>query len=161
VTVIVRKDNVEIQKFSGPSRLLLGEGSYTVEGRNPRGQITSQSVDIKAGESTSVRLGFAVLDLEMEEFDPSQWARAGTWYARRGPARFALYSQPRPVGRISFTFKPPGRKMGVLGSQHVKWVVAFTNDKNYVLIDLDSKEIGRTLVTDGKEIDLPRVAHKI
>ena len=74
---------------------------------------------------------------------------------------FALYNQARTLGRITFAFNPPGRKLGLLGSQHVKWVVAFTNDKNYVLIDLDSKELVRSVVSDGKKIDLPKLAHKI
>ena len=160
VSVIVRKDNTPLQQFVGPRKLTLGEGAYIIEGRNADGQSTSQSVELKAGESASVRLRLAA-SLGMERFDLSQWMKNEMRYGRRGPARFALYNQTRTLGRITFTFNPPGRKLGLLGSQHVKWVVGFTNDKNYVLIDLDSKELVRSVVSDGKKIDLPKVAHKI
>jgi hypothetical protein len=85
--------------------------------------------------------------------------RCGTGAA--DPCAFALYNRGRTLGRITFAFNPPGRKLGVLGSQHVKWVVAFTNDKNYVLIDLDNKELVRSVVSDGKKVDLLKLAHKI
>ncbi len=160
VSVIVRKDNTQLQQFVGPRKLTLGEGAYIIEGRNADGQSTSQSVELKAGESASVRLRLAA-SLGMEGFDLSQWMKNEMWYGRRGSARFALYNQTRTLGRITFAFNPPGRKLGLLGSQHVKWVVAFTNDKNYVLIDLDSKELVRSVVSDGKKIDLPKLAHKI
>jgi tetratricopeptide (TPR) repeat protein len=160
VSVIVRKDNTPLQQFVGPRKLTLGEGAYIIEGRNADGRSTSQSVELKAGESASVRLRLAA-SLGMEGFDLSQWMKNEMWYGRRGSARFALYNQARTLGRITFAFNPPGRKLGLLGSQHVKWVVAFTNDKNYVLIDLDSKELVRSVVSDGKKIDLPKLAHKI
>jgi hypothetical protein len=160
VTVTVRKDNTPVQQFVGPRKLSLAEGSYTVEGRNVEGQSTSQSVQIRAGETASVHLRLAA-SLGMDAFDLSQWAKTGMGYARRGPGRFALYNQARSLARISFTFRPPGRKLGLLGSQHVKWVVAFASDKNYVLIDLDSKDLSRSVVSDGKRIDLPKAAHKI
>jgi hypothetical protein len=160
VSVIVRKDNTPLQQFVGPRKLTLGEGAYIIEGRNADGQSTSQSVELKAGESASVRLRVAA-SLGMEGFDLSQWMKNEMWYGRRGAARFALYNQGRTLGRITFAFNPPARKLGLLGSQHVKWVVAFTNDKNYVLIDLDSKELVRSVVSDGKKIDLPKLAHKI
>jgi hypothetical protein len=159
VNVIVRKDNTPLQQFVGPRKLTLGEGAYIIEGRNADGQSTSQSVQLKAGEAVSVRLRLAAI-LGMEGFDLSQWMKNEMWYGRRGPARFALYNQGRTLGRITFAFNPPGRKLGLLGS-HVKWVVAFTNDKNYVLIDLDSKELVRSVVSDGKKIDLLKPAHKI
>jgi eukaryotic-like serine/threonine-protein kinase len=159
VTVTVRKDNNAVDQFLGPRKLSLAEGSYTIEGRNPDGQTTSQSVELKAGESASVRLRLTAI-LGMEGFDPAQWTKTDMWYTRRGGGRFALYNQARALGRITFAFNPPGRRL-LGGAQHVKWAVAFTNDKNHVLIDLDSKELTRSVVTDGKKTDILRLTHKL
>src|SRR5262245_8179891 len=160
VTVIVRRDNNQVQQFTGSRKLPLGEGAYIVDGRTSDGRTTSRSVQLHAGGTETVRLTF-VADRRMEGFGAKVWTLADTWYRRTSNnPRFALYDA-MPPGTFQFTFNPPGKALGVFGGAHVKLVVAFRNERNYILFDLDRSELARTVFVDGKRIELPKVPHKI
>jgi hypothetical protein len=88
------------------------------------------------------------------------WSRTGTWFTRRGGG-FALYGQPRPLGRIAFTLKPRRSRNFLRGGPRVRWVAGYGDPRNYMLVEMDDKYFYRSEVVDGKKTDLPRVEHGI
>ena len=158
-TVVVRRDNTQVDQFVGSRKLSLSEGNYVVEGRTSDGRATSQSVRLAAGGAEVVRLTFAA-DKRMEGFGPKLWEANGTWSRRVGNTRFALYDLA-PPGTLSFTFIVPGKSLGIFGSSQVKWVTTFRDERNYILFELDRGGLARTVVIDGRRVELTKIAHKI
>jgi serine/threonine-protein kinase len=162
VSVTVRKaDGSQTDPFTGPKKLDLAEGRYTVEGTTRDGRKASQEVQVTAGASMPpVRLTFPT-DKKIDRFDPKLWEVNGTWYKRISTSnpRFALYKET-PPGLFQFAFTVPGRTLGLFGGS-VKWVTGFRNDRNYILFELDRGGLARTVVIDGKRTELSKIPHKI
>jgi serine/threonine-protein kinase len=159
-TVVLRRDNVQLQQFTGPQKLPLSEGTYVLEGKSRDGRVTSQSVRLAAGRTEVVRLTF-LPDKGMEGFGPKLWVANGTWSRRAGNnPRIALYG-PMPPGTFQFSFTIPEKSLGLFGSSEAKWVTTYKNDRNYILFELDRGGLARTVVIDGRRTELTKVPHKI
>jgi hypothetical protein len=76
---------------------------------------------------------------------------------------FVLYNRTRPIGRFTFTMKPPrgGGVLGFGGDKRIRWVVGYTDPRNYLLLQMDQRYFRRSEVIDGKEQPEQRVPHNV
>jgi hypothetical protein len=81
--------------------------------------------------------------------NPDRWARDGNWYVRRGGG-FALCSISPAAGRFLFT-------VVLRRGNHLQWVVNQTDERNYVLFQLEKNVLTRSLVRNGATTELARV----
>lgn len=140
----------------------LPEGTYVLVARAPDHAETSQTVQIVAGQTRTVKIelsplkaavrpGSAVLS-GMSLLGPG-WVEEGGWFFRRG-GNFVLAEIPKLDGRIVFTaMLRKGRRL--------RWVVNYTDERNHDLFELDGRSLYHTVVRNGRRNERPRVAHSL
>ena len=164
IDVTVTQNNQAVRRFTGSSKFPLGQGTYVVSGRDAAGSVSSQTVTLAAGESRTVTLSARPLASAMETLERSgKWTRRANWLTRRGGG-FALYEDPRPPSRVTFTVRPrrENRVRRIApGSPRLRWVVGYIDSRNYLLIEMDDKSLYRTEFVDGKKTEWPKIEHKV
>jgi len=159
MSVTVLQSGRTIHQFIGSSKLALDEGTYTVTGRAPNGASVSSSVVLAAGKTSTLNLRAA--DPRMERWDhPEAWTLQDGWYVRRG-GDFVLYDAPPGPCNYVFALGLPHGHNPFSQGPRTRWVVAYLDSRNYILMQLDSKFLYRTEVVNGTKHDLPKVAHRI
>jgi hypothetical protein len=82
--------------------------------------------------------------------NPDRWVPGGNWFVRRGGG-FALCSISPAAGRFLFT-------VTLRKGHRLQWVVNQTDERNYVLFQLEKKTFTRSLVRNGVATELARAA---
>ena len=157
--VMVTRGNQNIGHFTGPNKLTLDDGTYTVTTRNANGPENSQTVSLAAGETRQLDLrGGATNSGSMEQWT-TKWNQEGQWYGRKGGG-FVLYKGQHGAGNIGFTVKM--RKHGIFGSApRVRWVINFIDDRNYLLFELDNKYFYRTEIINGNKQEATKAPYNL
>jgi len=123
--------------------LNLPEGSYTLVAKAANYGSRTETVRLSSGETKNVDLHLTrETKTGMSDWEnPESWVRDGNWYVRRG-GNLALFKVTPTAGRIDFTAQlRKGRRL--------QWVVGSTDDRNYVLYQMDKKFFYRNEVRNG------------
>src|SRR5205085_3414532 len=144
----VMKGNQNAGHFIGPNKLSLDEGTYTIIARTANGQENTQSVSLTAGESRPLDMRVQAPSGNTMDQWSAKWTQQDQWSARKGGG-FVLYQGMRGAGSITFTVKM--RKKNLFSNPHIRWVVNFIDDNNYILFELDNKSFSRTEVVNGSK----------
>ncbi len=140
--------------------LTLPEGNYTLTARAPEYGDKTVSVQLGAGETRVVELQLTRLKAApvvtrggMNDWDnPSGWARDGNWFVQRG-GNFVTFRPATVQGTLIFTGN-------LRRGRRLQWFLARTDDKNYLLFQMDKKTFYRNEVAGGKTKELAKVPHK-
>ena len=140
----------------------LPEGTYVLIARAPDHADSSQTVQIVAGQTRTVKVELARAKgaTRPPTSVPSGmalwgggWVEEGGWFFHRG-GNFVLSQIPKVDGRITFTaILRKGRRL--------RWVVNYTDERNYDLFELDRRSFYHTVVRNGKRTERPRVSHTL
>jgi hypothetical protein len=136
--------------------LNLPDGTYTVTAHAQNYADRSASVTVVAGETKSLDLTLTVSKNEVKApasemadwDDPAGWQHENQWYVRKG-GNFVGFKPAQAAG--SFVFTAELRK-----GRRLQWVVNRTDEKNYLLFQIDKKNFYRLQVVNGKETQLSR-----
>jgi hypothetical protein len=159
--IAITRGGQVFRRVTGSAKLSLPAGSYSIAPEGSAGVSSSSTVTLAAGESKTVDLRSVVTGPEL--FDaPQRWVKNDRWFIRRGGG-FVLYNSPRPIGRFSFTTRlPRGSRFGIIGgTPPVRWVVGYTDPRNYVHLQIDDRSFSRYEVIDGKRQAEQRSPHNI
>ncbi|MEK7407109.1 MAG: protein kinase [Acidobacteriota bacterium] len=140
----------------------LPEGVYAVQARAPDHADGSATVQIVAGQTQTVKLDLTrlkkapvapgAIPAGMEAWSGA-WKQEGGWFLHRG-GNFVLYQKTPTLGRFVLTaMLREGRRL--------KWVLNYTDAKNYDLFEIDKRSFYHTLVRNGRKTERPRVAHNL
>jgi hypothetical protein len=131
--------------------LNLPEGTYTLKATATNYQPRTQVAQVVAGQTRRVDLrltGEQKSGIALWE-NPDRWLRDGNWFVRRGGG-FALCSISPAAGRFLFT-------VTLRRGNRLQWVVNQTDDRNYVLFQLEKNVFTRSQVRNGAATELARV----
>jgi hypothetical protein len=147
-----RSEDVEGRPVQG-AVLTLVEGLYTLAARAPGYLEKSVTLQVIAGETKSidlelekpkppppkeiVRVG-TMLDWEQ----PGAWVLDGSWQVRKG-GNYVFYRMTPTAGVWTF-------HAALFRGKRIQWFFACTDPKNYVLYQLDKKNLTRRVVVNGK-----------
>jgi hypothetical protein len=153
----IRRDSEKnsIPVTSNP--LNLNEGNYIVTASAPEAIERTFNVNIEAGQTKTLDIKLAVFDRPkeapktmsggMEGFEGS-FVRDGEWFVKKGGGR-VMY---RAGGAGSYSFSIFTKKAtGIFRSSKVQFYVDYSDEKNYVLYQLEDKKINRITVQNGKK----------
>jgi tetratricopeptide (TPR) repeat protein len=134
----------------GDTTLNVLEGSYTLKAIAPNYSSRTSVVHVAAGETKTVDLRLTGEQKSGMAFweNADRWARDGNWFVRRGGG-FALCSITPAVGRFVFT-------VALRRGHRLQWVVNQTDDRNYVVFQLEKKTLTRSVVRNGAATESAR-----
>jgi hypothetical protein len=150
--VTVTREGETQARTVGVTTLNLPEGSYTLKATAPNYSPRISVVHVTAGEAQTVDLrltGERKAGMALWE-NPDRWVRDGNWFFRRGGG-FALCSISPAAGRFLFT-------VTLRKGRRLQWVVNQTDERNYVLFQLEKKTFTRNVVRNGVATELARAA---
>jgi len=155
---VASADGQIVRQVTGPSTLNVAAGTYTVVSTGAANVPISQTVSLGNGERKAVR---AAVVSGMERFDRlNTWMRDQSWFSHRGGG-FVLYDRAHESGRITFTVMADRSRNPFSNGPRLKWVVGFVDQQNYVLVQLDDRNLYRTEVVNGKPRAEVRTPHSI
>jgi hypothetical protein len=141
--------------------LTVPEGTYTVTARAPGYKEFAATLRIPRGETRTADLRLEPLPQEKAapkpSFDLDEWVAAGVWgkqgdiAAKRG-GDFVLV--PRALGAGAYTFS-----VWLQQGRRIEFVADYEDDKNYILYELEKKDIVRTRIVNGKKTDEKKSEH--
>jgi hypothetical protein len=158
-TVTIEENGNVVRQFTGPSKLSLDEGTYTVIGRPPTGASTSTTVTLVSGETRSVNLRATGAGMERWEH-AEEWKLQNGWYSHHGGG-FVLYDSPSGPGDYVFAMRLPHSRNPFSHGGRTQWVVAYLDPKNYIEMQVDNKFFYRTEIVNGTRHELPKIEHHI
>jgi serine/threonine protein kinase len=158
---------VTIAKAGEPPRpvtdaaLNLPEGSYTLTAKAPNYADRTVTVQIMSGDNKTVDLALARNKAAIEAAKggmpdwetPGSWSRDGNWFVHKGGG--AVPFRVTPVNG-SFVFTVALRK-----GRRLQWFINRSDDKNYLLFQMDKKHFYRSQVVNGKQTEIGRNEHAI
>jgi tetratricopeptide (TPR) repeat protein len=131
--------------------LSLAAGTYTLSARTADRFTRWSTLEVIAGQSKT-------LDLSLAPSGMSQWDDPGAWkherdsFIREG-GDFVLYGVVPASGTFAFS--------AMLTKGHLlRWVLNYTDPKNYVLFQMDNDNFYRTVVRNGERTDEIKVRDK-
>jgi len=135
--------------------LNLMEGSYTLTAQAPGYAPRSVTVQVTGGETKTVDLELSRQEeLAMMQWEePQEWNRDGEWFVRKG-GNFVLFKPTPAAGRFVFTaMLRKGRRL--------QWVINQSDERNYILFQMDRKHFYRSEVRNGELTPQLKVAHGV
>lgn len=144
---------------AGGTELDLEEGSYTVTARAPGFGEQSQIIQVAAGKTETVALRLrkqteSVSVMKMDAWAGAGWTRESAWYVHRGGG-FVIFPAKPVFGTLVFSAL---RRTRLLGNNRIQWVINYRDPQNYLLFEIDRKDLYRTEVVSGKKRELPKIA---
>jgi hypothetical protein len=136
------------ERFAGSKTVPLPEGTYTVTVTGRAGIETSRTLKVAAGVPRVVVDTSAMLVRGMEGFDPGGWTETGDWIFRRGGG-LALYRPAVSRGSFRFTVRLDDDGNPFSTGDRLTWLVAYVNERNFVRMQIDRRQLARTDVVDG------------
>jgi serine/threonine-protein kinase len=156
--VTIEQNGHVIRQFTGPNKLTLDEGTYTVIGRPPNGAPSSSTVAVASGETKSVTLRATGGGMEHWQH-PEDWKLQDGWYVHRGG--LVLYDSPPGPASYDFVLRLRRSHNPFSAGARIRWVVSYVDANNYVEMQLDNKFFYRAEVVDGTRHDSPKLPHHI
>lgn len=158
--LLTGEDNVSVflngQKYSSVTKR--GQLRITGEPKEYRVRVAKEGFQeepeqiVRVNKGEEVKLEFKLRPLPKMEGWQEPWTQEGNWYVRRG-GDFVLY-RPTPNGG-TFAFNAMlASGGGVLRGKRLSWVVAFQDERNYLLFQLDKELFRRIQVVNGKKTEL-------
>jgi serine/threonine protein kinase len=135
--------------------LSLPEGTYTLVAKAANYSPRTVTLQLEAGETKNVDLRLSrESKAGMGDWEnPESWARDGNWFVRRG-GNLELFRVTPTAGRVVFTaMLRKGRRL--------QWVVGLTDERNYVLLQMDRKFFYRNEVRNGSVHELLKTPLKL
>jgi tetratricopeptide (TPR) repeat protein len=124
--------------------LSLSPGTYTLTARTAERFTRTSTLEVVAGQSKT-------LDLSLAPTGMSNWDDLGTWkhegdsFVRKG-GDFVLYGVAPTSGTFVFS--------AMLAKGHLlRWVVNYTDARNYVLFQMDDNNFYRSVIRNGQKTD--------
>jgi serine/threonine protein kinase/cytochrome c-type biogenesis protein CcmH/NrfG len=156
-TVTYVRSGEELQRATA-GKFELDEGTYTFSASAPGFADQSHVVQVAAGktETLSIHLApqrVAPTVLNMDAWAKAGWERQGEWYLHKG-GDFVIFPAVPSSGTFAFTAL---RHTHLLGNNRIEWVVNYIDSRNYMLLELDKKNL---IVTEVKN-DVRRELRKI
>jgi serine/threonine protein kinase len=131
--------------------LRLPEGVYKLSATAANYSPGTAEAQVVAGQTRMVDLrltGEKKSGISLWE-NPDRWTRDGKWYVRRGGG-FALCGVSPAAGRFLFT-------VVLRRGNRLQWVADQTDERNYVLFQIEKGIFTRSLVRNGATKELARV----
>jgi len=161
VTIRGAKETQE-RTLSQPSAEL-PEGSYSITATAPGHNPQSVTVQLSAGQSRTVELRLRKQEappapkvLTLADW-PGVWEKREEWFVRKG-GDFVLFPVTPTSGTFLFTATML-KSTAIFRERHLEWVVGFKDPKNYLVFEIDNKNLSRKEVRNGRGRDLPKVPH--
>jgi hypothetical protein len=154
--VMIARAGEAPRALSGDS-LALPDGTYTLSAHAANYVDKSVTVSLGIGDTKEVGLiltKVAPKILGMGDWDdPAGWLAVNGWYERRG-GNFIGFKPAKTDGVFVFTAE-------LRKAKRVQWVAQYTDDRNYLLFQMDKKSFYRVAVVNGKENRLSTVAYTV
>ncbi len=149
-----------IQQFNGSRKVPLPEGTYEITAKGPSGIPTSETLTVTGGSARTVNL--RNIAAGMEGFDLTTWTKSDSWYTRRGGA-MVLYERRNSNGRFTFTIRLDQNGNPFSSGPRFTWAIGFTDNGNYVMLQLDKDAFYRTEFVGGSPVPSSalRLEHRI
>ena len=134
------------------------EGTYTVTARAPGFIDQSELVQVGAGKTGAVALRLrkqveSVSVLRMDAWAAAGWSREDQWYVHRGGGCVLFPAKP-VSGSVVFTAL---RRRHLLGNNRIQWVINYRDPLNYLLFEVDKKNMYRSEIVDGRKRELSKI----
>jgi hypothetical protein len=84
---------------------------------------------------------------------PGQWAQEGSWQVRQG-GNYVLFGHQPLNGVFTFT-------SAILKGGRLRWVVNYADTRNHVLMEMDSDDYWRKIVSNGRTRELFKAKHGV
>jgi hypothetical protein len=145
------------------SQIDLPPGNYVFSARAPGYGDRNERVPVAAGEAHSVDLSLTrerpatvptAKTGDISDFE-EPWKQEGDLWVHKGGGFIAYKLPPKGV----FTFTVQLIKGGVL-QKRIRWCVQYVDSKNYLLYELDKKNIWAEVMENGKKSERAKVEHK-
>ena len=163
--VRIRKDGeAQDREVTGSSVTVL-EGHYTVSVSAPQYVSTATAVQVNAGGAATATITLRHVDATPKAppkaaaptFGLDDWLKAGGWtqqanmITRKG-GDYVLAAPDIVQGTVRFTLVS-------LKGRHVEWVAGYRDEKNYLLYELDDKNLTRYEVRNGSKTGQVKLPH--
>ena len=137
--------------------LSLPDGTYTLSARAANYQDGTYTVSLVSGDTKTLEISLprALPKTSRTAGGMGDWDLAGAWklengwYVRKG-GDFIGYKPASTTGKFVFTVEQRHGK-------RLQWLAARTDNKNYVLFEVDKRTFYRKQVVGGKETQLQKV----
>jgi len=146
---IVKGDLLKMVSSGVP--LNLAPGTYTLTARTADRFTRSSTIEVVAGQSKTVDLSLAANGMSKWD-DPGAWKHEGDVFTHKG-GEFVLYGAVPTTGTFVFSAMP-------VKGHLLQWVLNYTDDKNYVLFQVDENYFYRTVIRNGQKASDIRVSDK-
>jgi eukaryotic-like serine/threonine-protein kinase len=138
-------------KVSSGGALSLPAGSYTLTVKTADNFTRSSTVEVIGGQSRSLELALAPSGMSKWD-DAAGWKQEKGGFTRKG-GDYVTYSVSPTTGTFVFS--------AMLAKGHrLQWVVNYTDDKNYILFQMDDNNFYRTVFRNGEKTDEAKVPSK-
>ena len=164
-----RGDESEPHEARG-NQIELPPGSYVFTASAPGFIESATRVPVAAGESREVDFNLArerpavavpapVTARGMAEFEDAQnWKQDGATWSRKGGG-FVPYKLP-PKGVFTFTVSLV-KGGGVFRAGQIRWCLQYLDAKNYLLYEMDQKNLWAGVIEKGKRFERVKVPHNL
>jgi len=140
-----------VTMVSNGAPLSLAAGTYTLSARTPDSFTRWSTLEVIAGQSRTLDLSLAPSGMSQWD-DPGAWKHEGDSFTRTG-GDFVLYGVAPTSGTFAFS--------AMLTKGHLlRWVLNYTDAKNYVLFQMDNDNFSRTVIRNGEKTDEIKVPNK-
>ena len=146
---IVKGDLLKIVSSGVPFEL--AAGTYTLTARTAERFTRSSTLEVIAGQSKTLDLSLAPSGMSKWD-DPGAWKPVKDSFIRKG-GDFVLYEVVPASGTFVFSAMPPKGNL-------LKWVVNYSDPRNYVLLQMDDHNFYRTVIRNGEKTDEIKVPDK-
>ena len=172
VTVGVSPANAEVryarsgdanpQGFRGPT-MSLDPGTYIFTAHAPGYVDRRGTVEVTAGGSQTLNLVLTlakvvpvapaqiVHTMRLEDWE-KPWGMDGVWYTRQG-GDFVLYRVTPTAGVFRFAIAPKSSKGLFGGNPKMRWVMNYSDPKNYIEFQIDKQSYASEEYRNGKKIE--------
>jgi len=91
--------------------------------------------------------------MRVEDWDKS-WTKEDAWYTRQG-GDFVLYNITPTAGVFRFAISPKASKgfLGIGGNPKMRWVINYSDPKNYIEFQIDKQNYSSDEYRNGKKIE--------
>jgi hypothetical protein len=123
------------------------------------------TVEVTAGGSQTLNLALSLAKVApvaptqiVHIMRPEDWERPwgmdGGWYTREG-GDFVLYNVTPTAGVFRFAIAPKSSKgfLGMGGNPKMRWVINYSDPKNYILFQVDKQSYSSEQYRNGKKIE--------
>jgi len=131
--------------------LSLAAGKYTLSARTADSFTRWSTIELIAGQSKTLDLSLAPSGMSQWD-DPDAWKHESDSFVRQG-GDFVLYGVVPASGTFAFSAM-------LIKGHFLRWVLNYTDPKNYVLFQMDDDNFYRTVIRNGERTNEIKVRDK-